>query len=74
MNLVLTLEADNICQLTWWVDAAFVVYHDMRSYTRDFPMAGKGPAFVASTQQKLNTHSYTEAKLVGVNNVMPHIL
>jgi hypothetical protein len=35
---------------------------------------GKGATYGASTKQKLNTKSSTEAELVGVNDVMPQIL
>jgi len=35
---------------------------------------GKGAFYTASTKQKLNTKSSTEAELVGVNDFMPQIL
>ena len=35
---------------------------------------GKGAFYGASTKQKLNTTSSTEAELVGVNNLMPQVL
>eukprot|EP00957_Ditylum_brightwellii_P012963 979430-Ditylum_brightwellii.AAC.1 len=51
----LTLEADNLGQLTWWVDATFVVRHDMRSHTGGLLVLGKGATFATSTKQKFNT-------------------
>jgi hypothetical protein len=35
---------------------------------------GKGSVYSASTRQKLNTKSSTEAELVGVDDVMPQVL
>jgi hypothetical protein len=35
---------------------------------------GKGGAYTASTRQKLNTCSSTEAELVAINNIMPQVL
>eukprot|EP00957_Ditylum_brightwellii_P091533 6969889-Ditylum_brightwellii.AAC.1 len=32
-HLPLTLKVDDLGRLTWWVDATFVVHHDMRSHT-----------------------------------------
>eukprot|EP00957_Ditylum_brightwellii_P125405 9558394-Ditylum_brightwellii.AAC.1 len=73
-DLPLMLEADGLNQLTWWIDAAFAVHHDMKSHTGGLLMAGKGAVFATSIKQKLNTRSSMEAKLVSVNDLMPQIL
>ena len=70
----LTLEANSLGQLTWHVDAASVVHHDMQSHTGGVLLAGKGAIYSTSTKQKLNTKKSTESELVGINNVMPMIL
>eukprot|EP00957_Ditylum_brightwellii_P138868 10584949-Ditylum_brightwellii.AAC.1 len=46
----------------------------MKSHTGGLLMTGKGAVFATSTKQKLNTRSSTEAKLMGVNDLMPQIL
>jgi hypothetical protein len=46
----------------------------MKSHTGAMMSLGKGAAYGTSTRQKLNTKSSTEAELVAVNDVMPHIL
>eukprot|EP00957_Ditylum_brightwellii_P192784 14679161-Ditylum_brightwellii.AAC.1 len=61
-------------RITWWVDAAFAVHHDLNSHTGGVMMIGKGTLFATSTKQKLNIRSLTKAELVGVNDVMPQIL
>eukprot|EP00957_Ditylum_brightwellii_P153458 11679229-Ditylum_brightwellii.AAC.1 len=73
-DLPLTLEANDLRQLTWWVDAAFAVYHDMHSHTGGVLLAGKGAIYATFSKQKLNTCSLTEAELIGVNNILPQVL
>eukprot|EP00957_Ditylum_brightwellii_P151632 11547294-Ditylum_brightwellii.AAC.1 len=73
-DLPLTLEADDLGQLTWWVDAAFALHHNMRSHTGRVLLAGKGAIYATSTKQKLNTHSSMEAELIRVNNILPQVL
>jgi hypothetical protein len=68
------LEADNLHVIKWWVDSSFAVHPDMRSHTGGAMTLGKGVVYGASTRQKLNTRSSTEAELVGVDDMMPQIL
>jgi hypothetical protein len=46
----------------------------MKSHTGATMTLGKGSVYSASTRQKLNTRSSTEAELVGVDDLMPQIL
>ena len=73
-KLCLTLEADDLQIIKWWVDASFAVHQDMRSHTGGAMSLGKGAIYSVSTRQKLNTKSSTEAELVGVDDVMPMLL
>jgi hypothetical protein len=73
-QLFLTLEADNLQVVKWWVDASFAVHPDMKSHTGGAMSLGKGAVYGASIRQKLNTRSSTEAELVGVNDLMPQVL
>jgi hypothetical protein len=74
IHMPLTLEADDLHMMKWWVDAAFAVHEDMKSHTGGTFSLGKGSIYSASLKQKLNTKSSTEAELVGVNDLMPQIL
>jgi hypothetical protein len=74
LDIILTLEADNLHVVKWWVDASYAVHPDMKSHTRATMTLGKGSVYSASTRQKLNTKSSTEAELVGVDDLMPQIL
>jgi len=61
----LTLKADNLAKISWWVDVSFagVVL-----------TLGGGAVYGSSTKQKFNTRSSTEAKLVGVTDALPQVL
>jgi hypothetical protein len=74
IDLVLTLEADDLHLLKWWIDASYAVHPDMKSHTGGTLSLGKGSVYSASRKQKLNTKSSTEAELVGVDDVMAQVL
>jgi hypothetical protein len=73
-ELCLTLEADDLDAIKWWVDASFAVHQDMRSHTGGVLSLGKGAIYSTSTRQKLNTKSSTEAELVAADDVLPMML
>jgi hypothetical protein len=73
-TMCLTLEANNLQVIKWWVDASFAVHWDMRSHTGATMSLGKGSVFSGSWRQKLNTRSSTTAELVGVDDAMPMVL
>ena len=72
--LPLTLEADDLHLIHWWIDGAFATHRDMRSHTGGAMSLGKGVIYGTSTRQKLNTRSSTEAELVAVDDCMAQIL
>jgi Reverse transcriptase (RNA-dependent DNA polymerase)/Zinc knuckle len=74
IDMVLTLERDNMHGIDWWVDASYGCHSDMRSQTGGLMSMGKGSAYVTSIRQKLNTKSSTEAELVAVSDVLPQII
>ena len=74
ITLPLTLEADDLQLVHWWIDGAFATHHDMRSHTGGAMSLGKGVIDGTSTRQKLNTRSSTEAELVAVDDCMSQIL
>jgi hypothetical protein len=72
----LTLSADNLHCIKWYVDASFAVHPDYKSHTGATLSYGDGDgaAQSISRKHKLNTRSSTESELVGVNNVSVMIL
>ena len=61
ITLPLTLEADDLQLIHWWIDGAFATHRDMRSHTGGAMSLGKGIIYGTSTRQKSNTRSSTEA-------------
>ena len=73
-HLSLTLEADGMNVIQWWVDASFATHPNCRSHTGATLSFGKGSVYSMSSKQKLNTRSSTEDELVGINDVLSMIL
>jgi len=73
-KLKLTLQAEDLSKMNWWVDASFAVHPNMRSHTGVVLSFGDGAIYGPSSKQKLNTRSWTEAELVGVNDALPQVL
>ena len=73
-DMKLTLSAENLRSIKWYVDASFAVHPDFRSQTGGTMTFGKGAVQSLSKKQKLNTRSSTEAELVGADDVATQIL
>ena len=71
---VLTLQADGTGMLNWHWDASFALHPDFKSHTRGSLTLGKGSIVSASTKQKLNARSSTEAELAAVDDGMGPVL
>ena len=74
VNDILTLEADDFQILYWYIDAAFAVHPDMKSHTGLFFTMGKGALISASTKQKVNSRSLTEAELNATDEKISKII
>ena len=73
-KLVLTISADSLSVVKWYVDASFAVHPDFKSHTGAVMTMGKGAVQTLSRKQKLNTRSSTEAELVGADDAAGMIL
>jgi hypothetical protein len=70
----ISLSADILHNVRWWVDPSYAVHPYTRSHTGGAVSLGRGVIYGTSKRQKLNTKSSTEAELVGVDDVMPQVL
>ena len=70
----LTQQSDRTNVVKWSLDAAFAVHPNMKSHTGAVMTMGKGAVQSASTKQKVNTRSSTEAELVLVDDIIAKIL
>jgi hypothetical protein len=70
----LTLSADNLRVVQWYVDASFGVHPDFKSHAGAIMTLGKGAIQSIARKQKMNVQSSTEGKLVAVNDAATMIL
>jgi hypothetical protein len=74
-RMALALEADDSQLLVkWWIDASFAAHLDMKGRMGGVMSLGKGGIYGTSIRQKIVTKSSTEAELVGVSDVLPHVI
>ena len=74
LNDVLILCADDLSIVWWYVDASFAVHPDFKSHTGVAMTYSARVPIAMFQKQKLNTHSSTEAELVGVDDGVNLIL
>jgi hypothetical protein len=74
INMPLTLEAENMSIMKWWVDASSAVHPDTRSHTGGALSMGHGAVYGTSTRQKINGTSSTEAEVMGMHKFLPQRL
>jgi len=71
---IVTLEASNEQNITWYIVAAFGVHKGMKSHSGATITLGKRMVILGSTKQKINTRSLTEAELVGMDDYVSKVL
>ena len=71
---ILTLSADSLHVLKWYVDTSFAVHPDFKSHMGGTFTMGEGAMQAITSKQTLNTRSSTEAKLVACDDVITKIL
>ena len=70
----LTLSANDLHVVKWYVDASFVVHADFWSHSGAVMTMGRGAVQSSSSKQKLNTRSSCKAELVGADDMATKIL
>jgi hypothetical protein len=70
----LTLSADDLRAVKWYVDTSFVVHPDFKSHTGAVLMLGKGAMQSIARKQKMNVQSSTDRELVAVDDAATMIL
>jgi hypothetical protein len=71
---VMTLSADDLHILRWYVDASFGVHPDFKSHSGAVLTLGKGAQQTISAKQKLNVKSSTVGELVACDDASTKIL
>ena len=70
----LTLEAESMDTIRWWIDAAYGVHPDLKGYSGGMMSLGKGAASRKSIRHKINPRGSTKSWLIGVDDHMPGVL
>ena len=71
---VLTLRAEIMSVIKWFVDASVAAHDDFKSHTGGVMMMGTRAGSSVCRKQKLNTRSSTESELVAVDDVSTMVL
>ena len=71
---VLTLSADSIRVVKWWVDGSYACHEDCRSQTGGTMSMGRGSVYNTSPKQKLNTKRSTKTEAVATDDCVPQIM
>ena len=72
--MVLTLSADYLSIVKWWVDASYASHDDCKDHTGAMMSLGKGAVMSFSRKRKLQVKSSTENELIGVDDTLPQVL
>jgi hypothetical protein len=70
----LTLSADDLRIIKWYIDASFACHPDFKSHTGATMSMGEGAMQIMTRKQKLNSRSSTEAELIGVDDAITQVL
>ena len=73
-ELVLTLSAEQLNIMKWFVDEAYAVHADFKSNTGMTMTMGQGAIMSMPRKQKINTKSSTTAELVGADDATTMML
>ena len=77
LSLKLTLKAEDLSAVRWWIDASYAVHEDCKGHTgatMTLGSEGNGACTSGSWKQKLQGRSSTENELIAVHDVLPQVL
>ena len=72
--MMLTLAANDLPVVKWYVDVSYAVHPNFKSHTGWIMTMGQGAVQLGSNKQKLVTQSTCEAELVGADDASTKIL
>lgn len=70
----IVLDAEKVLQVIAYIDASHAVHLDHKSHTGCVLSLGRGPIYVKSSSQKINTKSSTESELVGLSDSITQVI
>jgi hypothetical protein len=73
-RLCLTLFAESLSNIAWYVDASHQTHDDCKGHTGAILTFGRGAATSSSTKQKIPSKSSCESELIGLYDKIGDIL
>ena len=67
---VLTLQVDDVQILHWYINASFVVYHDVKNRSGLVFTLGNGAIISSSRKQKINSRNSAEVECNATDDMM----
>ena len=71
ISLKLTLKADELSIIKWYVDESYAIHDDCKGHTRAMMSMGGGDGTSFSWKHNMNGRSYTESEIIGAHEAMP---
>jgi hypothetical protein len=72
--LVLTLSADSISNIIWYIDASHQTHHDCKGHTGSILTFGHGATTSSSNKHKIPYKSSTESEIIGLHDKSSDVL
>jgi hypothetical protein len=73
-HLGIALQCDQQIKIKSFIDASYGIHGDFKSHSGMVITLGKGPIDVASTKQKINTKSSSEAELIALSDKASQVI
>ena len=70
----LTLKADLVDTIQWWIDTAYGMHLDMKGHSGGIMSLGKGAVYSKLSRHRINLRSSTKSDIIGVDNHIPGVL
>ena len=73
-NLPLSLFADSLTNIAWYIDASHQTHDDCKGHTGAILTFGRGATTSSSSKHKIPSKSSTESKIIGLHDKVGDIL
>ena len=73
-QLGIVLDGNKQIMILAYIDASHAIHDDCKSHTGVVISMGKGPIYIKSTSQKINTRSSTESELVALSDSITQVI
>jgi hypothetical protein len=72
--LLLTLSADSLSDIIWYIDASHQTHHDCKGHTGSILTFGHGATTSSSNKHKIPSKSSTESEIIGLHDKASDVL